>query len=91
LSHDAAADTPPADARWTWRTTGLALLWSACVFALYVANGREIVSGDSVPAKYLTFALLRGDGFYLDRYRDEMLKYWPYPGMPYYVDKIDGH
>jgi hypothetical protein len=61
------------------------------VFAIYLANGREIWSGDSVPAKYLTCALLRGDGFYLDRYRPVVMKWWPYPGMPYYATAVDGH
>ena len=61
------------------------------MFAIYLANGREIVSGDSVPTKFLTFALVRGDGFFLDRYRREVLSYWPYPGMPYYVNLADGH
>ena len=69
----------------------MALLWSAGVFAIYLANGREIWSGDSVPAKYLTCAVVRGDGFYLDRYRDDVLKWWPHPGMPYYVTMVDGH
>jgi hypothetical protein len=69
----------------------MALLWSAGLFAVYLANGRELWSGDSVPAKYLTGALVRGDGFYLDRYRDDVLKWWPNPGMPYYVTVVDGH
>ena len=59
--------------------------------SLYLANGREIWSGDSVPAKYLTCAVVRGDGFYLDRYRRDVLKWWPYPGVPYYVTVVDGH
>ncbi len=83
---------PPAPfANWTWRTTGMALSFSAIVFVAYLANGREIWSGDSVPAKYLTCALLRGDGFYLDRYRPLVLKWWPHPSTPYYVSIVDGH
>jgi len=82
----AATPTP-----WTLGTTALALVWSACVFAAYMANGREIGSGDTIPAKYLTFALVRGDGFYLDRYRSEAFKVWPNSGMPYYLQKVDGH
>ena len=69
----------------------LALVWSALVFAIYLANGREIWSGDSVPAKYLSCAIVRGDGFYLDRYRPLVLKWWPNPGMPYYATVVDGH
>jgi hypothetical protein len=84
-------DAPASTAPWTWRTTVLALAWSAGLFAIYLANGREIWSGDSVPAKYLTGALVRGDGFYLDRYRQDVLKWWPHPGMPYYVQLAEGH
>jgi hypothetical protein len=69
----------------------MALAGCVCVFAVYMANGREIGAGDTVPAKCLTLALLRGDGFYLDRYRDELLKYWPHAGMPYYAQMVDGH
>ena len=69
----------------------LALAFSVGVFAVYLANGREIFSGDTVPTKYLTYAVIRGDGFYLDRYRREVLKWWPYPGMPYYAEVVDGH
>ena len=91
MNPDGREETPASPAPWTWRTTGMALIWSAGVFAIYLANGREIWSGDSVPAKYLTCALVRGDGFYLDRYRGEVLKWWPNPGMPYYVTMVDGH
>ena len=49
-------------APWTWRTTGMALVWCAGLYAIYLANGREIGSGDSVPAKYLTLRMVRGDG-----------------------------
>jgi hypothetical protein len=86
-----AASPPASIAPWTWRTTGMALLCAASVFAIYLANGREIWSGDSVPAKYLTCALVRGDGFYLDRYRPLVLKWWPYPTVPYYASVVDGH
>jgi hypothetical protein len=68
----------------------MALLWSACVFAVYLANGREIYSGDTVGTKYLTCALVRGDGLYLDRYRHEVFKDWPYPQMPYFLHVVDG-
>ena len=32
-----------------------------------------------------------GDGFYLDHYRREAFKVWPNPGMPYYLQMVDGH
>jgi hypothetical protein len=69
----------------------MALVWCAGVYAIYMANGREIGSGDSVPAKFLSCSLVRGDGFYLDRYQAEVLKPWPHPTMPYYVTLVDGH
>ncbi len=85
------APQAPMPAPWTWRTSALALLWSVCVFTAYMANGREIFSGDTVPAKYLTFGLVRGEGFYLDRYQREAFKLWPNPTMPYYLRMVDGH
>jgi hypothetical protein len=68
-----------------------ALVWSAGLFTIYLANGREIWSGDSVPAKYLACAMLRGEGVHLDRYQRDVLKWWPNPGMPYYAQYLDGH
>ncbi len=91
MKPDAREETLASPAPWTWRTTVWALIWSAGVFAAYLANGREIWSGDSVPAKYLTCTLVRGDGFYLDRYQADVLKWWPNPSMPYYVTMVDGH
>jgi hypothetical protein len=69
----------------------MAFVWCAAVYAIYLANGREVGSGDSVPAKYLSCAMVRGDGFYLDRYERDVLKWWPHPTMPYYVTLVDGH
>jgi hypothetical protein len=77
-AHDRKIASPPAA---SWRTRALALLWCAGVFAAYLSNGREIGGGDSVPAKYLIGAILRGDGFYLDRYRDGLFKYWRHPQL----------
>ena len=34
----------------------MALVWCAGVYAIDLANGREVGSGDSVPAKYLELA-----------------------------------
>jgi hypothetical protein len=69
----------------------MAFVWCAGVYAIYLANGREVWSGDSAPAKYLSCALVRGDGFYLDRYQRDLLKWWPHPTMPYYAATVDGH
>lgn len=35
---------------------------------VYLANGRTIGAGDTVPSQYLPIALVRGDGPYLDRF-----------------------
>jgi hypothetical protein len=91
LNPNVREETPATPAPSTWRTKAMAIVWSAGLYAIYLANGREVWSGDSVPAKYLTCALIRGDGFYLDRYRPHVLKWWPYPSMPYYVTVVDGH
>jgi hypothetical protein len=91
MNPDVRQETRASPAPWTSRTTVLALVWSPGVFAIYLANGREIWSGDSVPAKYLSCAVVRGDGFYLDRYRREVLKWCSYSGTPYYVTVVDGH
>jgi hypothetical protein len=50
------------------------------LFAVYCANGREIGSGDTVPALLQPIAVLRGDGFALDRFRH----LWP-DGLPYMI------
>jgi len=41
--------------------------------------------------KYLSCGLVRGDGFYLDRYQRDVLKWWPHPTLPYYLALVDGH
>lgn len=66
-----------------WRR-GVALWF--CLFAIYCANGREIGSGDTQPAIVLPVAMLRGDGFTLDRYRG----IWPW-GKAYYLAEKRGH
>ncbi len=79
---------------WThsaWPTRAIAVAWSVAMFAIYLANGREILSGDAIPAKYLALALVHGDGFYLDRYRHELFKDWPLPQLPYFLHVVDGH
>jgi hypothetical protein len=91
MTADIGEATPPLPAPWTWRTTGMVLVWSAGLFVVYLANGREIISGDTIATKYLTYALIRGDGLFLDRYRHEVVKDWPFPGTPYYVRVVNGH
>lgn len=91
MDADLSDATPKPHAPWGWRTTGLACVWCVGLYAIYLANGREVGSGDSVPAKYMSCALVRGDGFRLDRYQRDVLKWWPHPTMPYYVAVVDGH
>jgi hypothetical protein len=43
------------------------------VFVVYKANGREIGGGDTLPARMLPIAILRGDGPFLDRFRQHLV------------------
>lgn len=64
-----------------------AVLLGLGLFAVFVANGREIGAGDTVPNMLLPIAVLRGDGLALNRFAD----LWPiwqgaYDGdLPYFV------
>ena len=49
---------------WIWT-----VLPGLIVFCVYLANGRDVGSEDTEPARLLTYTLLRGDGPYLDRFR----------------------
>jgi hypothetical protein len=63
-----------------------ALLLGALVFAVYSFNGREIPNGDTVPAKLLPVAILRGDGPFLDRFSQELIPdQEPGEPLPYFV------
>ncbi len=57
------------------------------LFAIYCMNGREIGSGDTQPSLVIPFAVLRGDGFTLDRYRG----LWPWASQAYYLADRRGH
>src|SRR5271166_1377312 len=54
----------PKPHTWVWTA-----LFGLFLSAVYLANGREIGSDDTMPTRWLTYALLRGDGPYLDRFR----------------------
>jgi len=67
-----------------------AVLLGLGLFGVFVVNGREIGAGDTVPNKLLPVAVLRGDGFALDRFGH----LWPlWSGgsgrLPYFVS-VDG-
>jgi hypothetical protein len=52
----------------SWRMLGTRLALGLGLFGLYMANGRDIGSGDVVPATYTSVALVRGDGPWVDRF-----------------------
>ena len=54
----------PKPHTWVWT-----VLLGLILFGVYLANGREIGSDDTEPTRLLTYALMRGDGPYLDRFR----------------------
>jgi hypothetical protein len=62
---------------------------AALVFALamvcYTANGRTIGSGDTLPARFLPYTILRHGSFFLDDFP------FLYAGDPYWVRNIGGH
>jgi hypothetical protein len=58
----------------------------------YLATGNTLGSGDSRPARYLPFSLLRQGNFDLDEFR--ALREAPFPGYleaPYYLRVREGH
>src|SRR6478735_7926318 len=77
--------TPPATGRgWPGSTLlGLAL------FAVYLSNGREIGTYDTIPASLLPLTILRGEGLHLDRY-DRLLAE-PDGRLPAFVKRSRGH
>jgi hypothetical protein len=53
---------------------------------VYLANGRTIAAGDSVPAKLLPQSILRHGNFYLDEFPEY------YSGtLPWYLRHVNGH
>lgn len=68
----------------------------AVVLAAYLANGRTIGAGDTLPARYLPWSLLRHASLDLDRFpvlRDESARR-TFPlldGLPYYLRYQNGH
>src|SRR5262249_17950067 len=58
----------------------------AIAMIVYVANGRTISGGDSVPAKNLPVAILRHGTFYLDQLKTPDAK-----RVPYYLRQVGDH
>jgi len=74
----------PKPHTWVWT-----VLLGLILFGVYLANGRDIGSDDAEPTRLLTYALMRGEGPYLDRYRVglEIPGYAP----PRYAARLHGH
>jgi hypothetical protein len=78
------------------RLTSPSLWLFVMVGLVYLANGRPIPSGDTLPARYLPFSLLREHNFDLDEfpflYGEEALRTYPLlDGVPYFLRYRDGH
>ncbi|HVS38113.1 MAG TPA: hypothetical protein VMS17_21320 [Gemmataceae bacterium] len=57
--------TPPSRPPAAWKQH---LLLGVLLFLVYIANGRSLFSGDTIPASQLPTLLLHGHGVFLDRY-----------------------
>ncbi len=78
------------------RHAGPALLLFLAVLTGYLANGRSIGAGDTLPARYLPWSLLRQQNFDLDEfpalYDERALQIFPLlDGIPYYLQYRSGH
>ncbi len=61
---------------------------------VYLANGRTIATGDTLPARYLPLSILRGGTFHLDAFPflfDERAPGGRIGGLPYYIVQAKGH
>jgi hypothetical protein len=58
----------------------------ASLFAIYMANGREIGAVDNIAGLFLQVSILRGDGLHLDRFRP----LWSPKPLPYFVAERHG-
>ncbi len=63
-----------------------AFLLFALALIVFLANGRTISAGDSIPAKLLPISILRDGNFYLDRFPS-----LHEPKLPYYEREVNGH
>jgi hypothetical protein len=81
---DAGRAGSGADARWGGPRAEAVLL-AAALLLVYLANGRTIWSGDTLPARYLPLSLLREGDFDLDEFR-----FLYADGDPYYLRVVDG-
>lgn len=78
------------------RPVGSALLLFLAVLTGYLANGRTIGAGDTLPARYLPWSLLLQQNFDLDEfsvlYDEKARQMFPLlDGIPYYLQYRRGH
>jgi hypothetical protein len=78
------------------RLTSASFLLFVGALLVYLANGRAIGAGDTLPARYLPWSLLRQHNFDLDEfpslYGAEARRVYPVlDGVPYFLRYRDGH
>lgn len=78
------------------RVASASFLLFLIVALVYVANGRTVGAGDSLPARYLPFSLLREGNFDFDEfpllYSGDAVRIYPVlDGVPYFLRYRDGH
>ena len=78
------------------RLASASFLLFLVVTLVYIANGRTVGAGDSLPARYLPFSLLREGNFDFDEfpplYSGDALRIYPVlDGIPYFLRYRDGH
>jgi hypothetical protein len=78
------------------RLASASFLLFLVVTLVYIANGRTVGAGDSLPARHLPFSLLREGNFDFDEfpplYSGDALRIYPVlDGIPYFLRYRDGH
>ena len=78
------------------RLASASFLLFLVVALVYVANGRTVGAGDSLPARHLPFSLLREGNFDFDEfpllYSGDAVRIYPVlDGVPYFLRYRDGH
>jgi hypothetical protein len=56
-------------------------------FLVYMSNGREISSGDTIPTVFTAISIVKHGTIYLDHLHD----YYPYNNQPYFISEQHGH
>jgi hypothetical protein len=66
-----------------------AVILFSFLLIVYLANGKTLGSGDTLPARYLPLSILHHGNFYLDEYLAPLTLNLPY--LPYYLRLVNGH